>query len=116
VLGVLIEVLCFNVIAIQHRFTRKCHIPLVLLIRVPARAILTLPVRRIDAAGRRLSPLRPLSRVSLIHSAIFRNEHAPNPRRTRLEAATLLSQDWCASLLESGASAPHDAQQLGMHF
>jgi hypothetical protein len=74
VLGVLIEILRLDGIAVERGLSRKRHIPFVFLMRVPDRPVLPLPVRRIRAARRWPSSLRPRTRVpGSIHSMISVN-------------------------------------------
>jgi hypothetical protein len=63
-LGVLIEVLCFDNVAIQCRLARERKIALIVpmsVVGVAARPILPLPICGVGVAGRRPSSLRPRS-------------------------------------------------------
>ena len=76
-LGVLIEILCLDSVAVHRRFSGECKVALIIPMCVPARAILALPAHRIAAAGRRLSSLRPRVPASgSVHSVISREVRA----------------------------------------
>jgi hypothetical protein len=66
VLGVLIEILCFDPIATQRRVSRKRQVAFVVPLRAADRTVL--PVAGKDAADRRPSPLWPLPPATVIHS------------------------------------------------
>jgi hypothetical protein len=66
VFGMLVEILRFDRIAIQHRVSRKRQVALIVPLRVRGGAVL--PVRGIAAAGRWPAPLWPLISPVLVHS------------------------------------------------
>ena len=114
VLGVLIEVLGFDPIAIRHRLACKCQVPFVILVRV-ACPVLALTMHGSGAAGRRRSSLRPrVPAPAPIHPVISRCDLRAMPLRMQEPAASRMER-WAPAPLESGASAPHDAHRLGNH-
>jgi hypothetical protein len=105
-LGVLIAILCLDRIAVHRGLSRQRHIPLVLLMRVSNRPPMSLSSARI-LASRQTSSLRPLLPL-VIHSVNLRNERMT---RSRYEVELFLRRERAPAPLESGASAPHDAQK-----